>query len=216
MYMYLIRHGQSYVNLESWEPDRREELDAGLTPLGREQAHRLARWILEHVPEPAALHASTMRRARETAEILTEPLGKEIRFDPRLREFGNNRLNQEPYPEEALPEKYADFPLPQFPFASVTPTEPDGESYWHFRGRVGLFAADLLAQHAGEAVLVVCHGGVINACFDNIFNTGPHRRCEILNLNTSITLFEHREAGGSEPWRLHYQGRADHLIGLRP
>lgn len=214
MRLYLIRHGQSYVNLEEWKAPRREELDAGLTPLGQRQAQALADWIPVNLPKPKHLYASTMRRARETAEILVKTLGGEIRFDSRLREFGNNRRDHSPYPDEALPESYEEFPLPVFPFHSVTPSEPDGESYWQFRSRVGLFTADVLAAHPEEEVFVVCHGGVINASFDNIFNVGPGRGCDILNPNTSITFFEHRDAAGREPWRLHFQGRIDHLADL--
>ena len=65
MQLYLIRHGQSYVNLEEWQHGNTDE---GLTELGQQQAARLAAWLPTHLPRIDALYASTMRRARETAE----------------------------------------------------------------------------------------------------------------------------------------------------
>ena len=52
MHFYLIRHGQSYVNLSDWAG----HLDAGLTELGKRQAAALAAWLpqlsLIHISEP--------------------------------------------------------------------------------------------------------------------------------------------------------------------
>ena len=42
MQLYMIRHGQSYVNLKDWEGGN---VDAGLTELGQQQAAALAEWL---------------------------------------------------------------------------------------------------------------------------------------------------------------------------
>ena len=59
MHLYLIRHGQSHVNLEEWESGNTDE---GLTELGQRQAAALAEVDAgtESV-EPNAIYASTMR-----------------------------------------------------------------------------------------------------------------------------------------------------------
>jgi hypothetical protein len=43
MHLYLIRHGQSYINLKEWQEGN---VDAGLTELGQRQANALAAWRL--------------------------------------------------------------------------------------------------------------------------------------------------------------------------
>ncbi len=90
-----------------------------------------------------------------------------------------------------------------------------GETFMHFRTRVGIFIEDILEQHHDEVVLVVCHGGVVECVFDHVFNVGPWRRCEIWDHNTAITLFEHVQHPGREVWRLHYHNRIDHLRDVK-
>ncbi len=83
MQLYLIRHGQSYVNLKDWTQGNTDE---GLTALGQEQASRLAAWLPGHLPSVDVIYASTMRRARETAAAVAAGYNVEIQFDDRLRE----------------------------------------------------------------------------------------------------------------------------------
>ena len=63
MHLYLIRHGQSYVNLPDWDSGN---VDEGLTELGQQQAAALAAWLPGKLPQVDVIYASTMKRARET------------------------------------------------------------------------------------------------------------------------------------------------------
>ena len=60
MHLYMIRHGQSHVNLAEWDSGNTDE---GLTELGQKQAAALAQWLPKQVPAVNALYTSTMRRA---------------------------------------------------------------------------------------------------------------------------------------------------------
>lgn len=71
--LLLLRHGQQET-----------EGIGSLTPLGREQARATARY-LEQVPF-AAIWSSTLPRARETAGIVAEHLGAQVRTSRLLRE----------------------------------------------------------------------------------------------------------------------------------
>lgn len=210
MQLYLIRHGQSYVNLQDWTEGNQ---DTGLTDLGQRQAAALATWIAAAVPHIDVLYASTMSRARETAEAVAQAYDKNIYFDDRLREIGNNRADHAPWPSDDLPE-YSDYWGSERPFHSVTPTREGGESLMHFRTRIGAFIEDVLERHRDQVVVAVCHGGVIELTFDHIFNIGPWRRCEVWCKNTGITRFEYVEHPRREMWRLHYHSRAEHLHGI--
>lgn len=223
MHLYFIRHGQSYVNLKEWTDGN---LDAGLTELGQKQAEALAKWALTEMPHVDALYASTMRRAAETAQILADACGCLIHYDDRLREIGNNRLDHSPWPNDALPKEYADYWASERPFSSTTPAVAEGESFMHFRTRVGSFVEEIVLRYSGQGerelidegdddrqqvIVAVCHGGVIESAFDHIFNVGPWRRCEVWDHNTGVSHFEYVDHPGRETWRLHFHNRIDHL-----
>jgi broad specificity phosphatase PhoE len=209
--LYLIRHGQSYVNLKDWTKGNTDE---GLTELGKAQAQRLGAWLPTHIPSIDAIYCSTMKRARETVAAISVGYDVEVKYDDRLREIGNNRLDHTPWPNDALPKDYADYWASERPFAPLILNEELAESYMHFRTRVGIFVEQLTDRHRGETVVVVAHGGVVEAVFDHVFNIGPWRRCEVWDHNTAVTHFEFVQIAGRETWRLHYHNRVEHLIGL--
>jgi len=211
MHLYLIRHGQSHINLAEWESGNTDE---GLTELGNKQAAALAGWMPECLPEVDVLLTSTMRRALETAELLAEAYGQPLQFDDRLREIGNNRWDHSAWPNDDLPRDYADYWASERPFSPVTPFIENGETFIHFRTRVGLVIEDLVEEYRDDCVIAICHGGVIEAAFDHIFNIGPWRRCEIWNHNTGITYFEYVAHPNRETWRLHYNNRFSHLESI--
>ena len=210
MHLYLIRHGQSFVNLETWQGGNR---DAGLTDLGQRQAAALAGWLPGHVPAIDALYASTMQRARETVAPLAQAYSTPVQWDDRLRELGNNRFDHTPWPTEDLP-PYPDYWASERPFTTITPSAEGGETFMHFRTRVGLFLEQMVEQHRDQRVVAVCHGGIIDAVFDHVFNVGPWRRTEIWSNNTGICYLQYIEMPRRETWRLHYQNRIEHLIGI--
>lgn len=211
MHLYLIRHGQSYVNLPDWPNGNTDE---GLTDLGKAQATRLAAWLPSNVPDVDVVYASTMRRTRETAAAVATAYDLPIRFDDRLREIGNNRFDHTPWPNDALPREYSEYWGTARPFSPVTLDDKAAETFIHFRTRVGLAIEEIVAAHPQQTVLLVAHGGIVDAAFDHIFNVGPWRRCEVWDHNTAITHFEYINVPDRETWRLHYHNRTEHLIGL--
>ena len=80
MDLYLIRHGQSYVNLPDWDSGNTDE---PLTDLGQRQATAVAAWLPSHLEKVDAIFASTMKRARETAAPIAVTYGMEITWDTR-------------------------------------------------------------------------------------------------------------------------------------
>jgi broad specificity phosphatase PhoE len=79
--IWLARHGETTSNKE-----RRfqGQLDVPLNETGREQARALAERVRG---EPlAALYASPLSRARETAEIVGEAIGLPVQLDERFKE----------------------------------------------------------------------------------------------------------------------------------
>ena len=210
MQLYMIRHGQSYVNLKEWDGGNQ---DTALTELGNQQAAALGRWIPGEIKKIDALYASTMKRAQETAVYVANAFDIPIIDDDRIREIGNNRHDHTPWPSDDLPE-YGTFWGSERPFSSITPSRKNGESLMHFRVRVGNFMEELLEKHREDTVVVVCHGGVIELAYDHFFNIGPWRRSEVWTKNTGISRFAHVEHPSRESWRLYYHNKTEHLIGL--
>ena len=208
MHLYLIRHGQSHVNLPGWDG----AVDAGLTELGQRQAERAAAWLATHLTINA-LYTSTMRRAAETAAILAPALGLPVQPDDRLREIGNCWPDATAVNLETEPPQYADYWASERPFS---PIAPEGESWGDFVTRVGRFLSEVTARHPAteDRVLVVCHGGVMNAALDIAFNVGHWRFVDAWVHNTGIIHFEYRApAHRQEIWRLHGVNMAYHLLG---
>jgi 2,3-bisphosphoglycerate-dependent phosphoglycerate mutase len=207
MHLYMIRHGQSHVNLPEWNGG----FDEGLTELGHRQAVALATWMPGAIPGVDAIYSSTMLRARETVAPLAAAYGLPVNFDERLREVGTSRLDHTPWPSESLL-AYADYWASERPFAPVTPDQTGSETLMHFRTRVGLFIEELVSNHQEQVVVAVCHGGVIEVTFDHVFNVGAFRHCEVWNHNTGVAHFEYVAHPRRETWRLHAHNRVDHLL----
>jgi probable phosphoglycerate mutase len=211
MHLYLIRHGQSYMNVREWSALHGYR-NVGLTEKGLRQAAALGRWLPSFLPDIDAIYCSTMLRARETVAPLADAYDIEVRFDDRLREIGTSRHDHTPWSDEELPVYWdADYYFSERPFAPVTPNTMGSETMMHFRVRVGALIEELVANHHGQRVVLVCHGGVVEAVFDHIFNIGPFRRCEVWNYNTAVSHFEYVEHPRRELWRLHFHNRIDHL-----
>lgn len=211
MLLYLIRHGQSYVNLPDWNGGN---IDAGLTDLGHQQAAALGEWLPNHLRKIDVFYCSTMQRARETAVgATTHYPDVPIFFEDRVREIGTNRMDHTPWPQDNMPE-YGDMWGSERPFHSIMLNANDGESFMHFRTRVGMFVEDIVDKHRGQTVVVICHGGVIGAALSHIFNVGPWQRCEVWTKNTGISCFELMDHPRRETWRMHYQNRTEHLALL--
>lgn len=151
MTILLLRHGET-----EWNRERRNQgrLDSPLTGRGIAQACASGR-LLAGLPEAVAapIVASPQGRARRTAEIIREQLGRAgaLRIDDRLRELTLGSWDGLTYTEiEARsPGIFAD-DGPEWCFRA-----PDGESYDAFAARVGEWLGE---QDEAAPIIVVSHG----------------------------------------------------------
>lgn len=137
----------------------RRELDDGsaadpeLSDAGHEQARLLARYLdEEHID---ALYASPMRRAQQTAAPVAEATSLPIITRDGVAEWDQH--SSEYVPVEEL--KATNDPR----WHAMLAGEWDGDmSQEEFRERTIGTIEDIIADHRGERVAIVCHGGVIN------------------------------------------------------
>jgi 2,3-bisphosphoglycerate-dependent phosphoglycerate mutase len=197
--LYLIRHGQAYCNVRPFGLIAGMRGDAGLTPLGRAQAERLRdRLTATGEIEADVLISSTLPRARQTAEIIAPAFALPIELDGDVQEQRVGDLDGLPWEDvkDQLPNVWEE------PFK---PFGPGGENWGQFNLRVGTALNRILHAHEGKTIVVVCHGGVIDASFLVFFgmNTLTPAAAAFYTRNTSITLWERREIEGyTLRWRL--------------
>jgi alpha-ribazole phosphatase len=157
----LIRHGESV-----WNSERRIQgsLDPDLSPRGQRQTDLLAAHLGTRPVGAAAVYASPLQRAAQTAERIAGVLHLPVVYDPDLREMFLGEWEGKTVAEvqTAFPGRYEQWledPL-DFP-------PPGGEDLRAFERRVVGAFERMQRDHAGAELIVVSHGGVIKAllCF---------------------------------------------------
>jgi probable phosphoglycerate mutase len=205
--LFLVRHGESNVTVRQVVGG--ERTCDGLSPLGVQQAEALRdRLRTERGPAVDVLFASTLPRAHQTAAILAPALGDPgVRLDADLVEHRPGDADGVPFAEFA--DRFELFDLRAHP---DRPLAPGGESLRQFHDRVRAAIRRIEAEFQGHRVMVVCHGGVIDAAFRDLLGLGLHAPFELWTLNTSITEL----AGAGDRWTLRRYNDAAHLAGLPP
>jgi broad specificity phosphatase PhoE len=151
--LLLVRHGET-----DWNRDRRFQghADQPLNDAGREQARALADKLAGEQID--FVYTSDLVRARETAEIVAARLGAEVVARTELREIDVGNWEGLTWPE-------------------IEELHPDGARAWHEHGhgwesgetydqlgeRIIPALRRIAADHPGQNVLVVGHGGTVRA-----------------------------------------------------
>ncbi|MFO1251958.1 MAG: histidine phosphatase family protein [Inhella sp.] len=195
----LVRHGETDWNraqrLQGWT-------DVPLNAEGRAQALAAARELAGERFD--ACYSSPLQRARATAEALAQPHGHALRLDERLRERHLGELQgllkaeiEARHPELAR--------LMQQRRPGYAP--PGGETLAQFRARVEAWLTDLTQAHAGQQVLAVSHGGVLDIVH-RLATGGDFDAPRGVTLgNAALNWFVWRSQG----WSVEAMGLDDHL-----
>jgi broad specificity phosphatase PhoE len=160
--LYLIRHGRSDLDSAGmFASPRGEQWDPPLSSEGRSQADLLARRLRLMDVDPSAIHCSPLRRAVETARPYAEGAGLEIARDDDLIEAHIGGWEGLPF-EEILASD-ADLLHRVRNQQSIWDRGPGVEHPDDFRARVVGAVENIVDRDPGTDVVVVAHGGVINA-----------------------------------------------------
>lgn len=193
-HLYLIRHGEAVCNIDPTAPTAGMRGDQGLTSRGIQQVERLRdRLAATGEIQADVLIASTLPRARQTAEILAPALGLPIVWDDDVQELNVGEVDGVPWNE-------IEASVPDMRFEPLQPFSPGGENWPRFVMRVGTTMERIVREHAGKTIVVVCHGGVIDVSFLLFAGLGGMvlPALEMHTRNTSITHWELRRRPG--PW----------------
>ena len=150
MRIYAIRHGQTHMNLNNL---LNSQLDDGLTEEGMKQARQAAKTIPKSVQR---IYASSLRRTRQTAEIVNEELKLPLAFHDELMEVNFGSLSGAEYSGEKKVHHLAmDYDWHQF----------GGESVDDVKKRV-IHMLDAIKAESGDGeALIVAHGGIIRMLY---------------------------------------------------
>lgn len=160
MKLIVIRHGESEADLLDVHEGR---ADFALTERGHKQAEAMANYVAENY-NISKIYTSTLSRAKQTAQYLSDKTGIPIIFDEDLMEFNNGLLAG--LPRDAVREKY-----PIIPDLPVDKAVYGQESQLEFRQRAEKALARVISEaQPDETVAIVSHGGMINQLYRSFFN----------------------------------------------
>ncbi len=160
MKLLVIRHGESEADLIDVHEGR---ADFALTERGHRQADAMANYVAKNY-NISKIYASTLTRAKQTAEHLSEKTGIPIIFDENLMEFNNGLLAG--LPRAVVREKY-----PIVPDLPIDKSVYGQESQVKFRQRAENALARVIQEaQTNETIAIVSHGGMINQLYRSLFN----------------------------------------------
>ena len=199
--LYLVRHGETDWNREHrWQGHYDRELSA----TGRAQASAAAARLRDE--RIAQIYSSDLRRALETAQIIADACGLDVRADRALREVDVGSwagLTREEA-KERFPEGYAR--------RRAGGTGWDGgETYEQMGERVRGYVTRLVDAAAGsERIALICHSGVIRLLVVHALGLGPAERRHIGgNEHGALSVLRVRR----HQWSLRVYNDACHLHG---
>jgi alpha-ribazole phosphatase len=155
------------------------------------------RALAARLPRPAAWKVTPLSRTRRTAEAIFDAGYPRVepQVEPRLIEQSLGEWQGLPHAE--LP---ARLNLPKHAFWPLAGHErpPGGETLAEVIQRVGAALEELAANHLGEDVVAVSHGGAIRAAVAHCLRIGPDNALHLSVQNLSLTRIERLPEG----WRV--------------
>ncbi len=195
----VVRHGET-----AWNAQGRIQghLDSPLNEEGLAQAllvgDCLTRESLSH------LYSSDLGRALQTAQPIADRSGRPVRTDTRLRErdLGVFQGLTGAECERRFPEHYA-----RFRSRDPDHVMPEGESARHVYERVSEVFAALAREHIGTRLVVVTHGGVLDALYRFVQSVPLERPRDFPIFNASLNTVRCTDAR----WSVERWGDISHL-----
>ena len=178
----LCRHGQTEFNAAL---RFQGQMDEPLSELGKLQARKLGERLAD-VPLHAA-YSSDLGRAHETAKLALAGRDVALALDARLREIAFGRWEGMTFAEIRV--KYPD-DVAARERDRVHYAIPGGESVAQMGERVSGFLEDVLPKHAGQTLLVMAHGGTVNALLATLLDIPLTSWWRLRNHNANLSVID--------------------------
>jgi len=169
--LILVRHGETDWNLEG---RYQGQADVPLNERGREQAKLLAERLRGERIE--AIYASDLSRAYETARVIAEALGQEVKSLESLREVDTGVWTGLTFEEVEI--RYPEH-LKEWRADPLRVRRWEGESYLGLFERTRAAIREIVEAHPAQTVLIVGHGGNIKCIVLDALGVRADRAIEI-------------------------------------
>ncbi len=169
--LILVRHGETDWNLEG---RYQGQADLPLNERGRKQAKLLAERLRGERIE--AIYASDLSRAYETAEIIAEAIGLEVKPLESLREVDTGVWTGLTFQE--VESRYPEH-LREWRADPLRVKRLEGESYLELFERTRTAIEEIVEAHPDQTVLIVGHGGNIKCMVLDALGVRADRAIEI-------------------------------------
>lgn len=195
----LVRHGET-----EWNAARRiqGQIDIGLNEIGLRQAEAAGRWL--KAAGIVALYSSDLKRAWRTAQLIGNELGlvPEALSEMRERRYGVFEGLTYLEAETQFPAGYA-----AFYGRNADYDFDDGESLRAVYARVTNKLIALADRHAGQTILIVLHGGVLDVINRFVRANPLEMPRDFLIPNAGISWISRRD----DQWTVETWGETAHL-----
>lgn len=197
--LVLIRHGET-----EWNRTGRYQghADSPLTDRGLAQARAVAGALDGQRID--AFYSSDLGRARRTATIIADKVGRRFLTDSRLREqhYGLMQGHDGKRARELDPGFFESLARGD---AEYAPRGGESRSQRHSRAVTAL--EDIATKHPGDTILVITHGGIVDSLFRETLGI-PHDSPRRYSLyNAAINRFAFHDGF----WMLRLWGEVSHL-----
>ena len=207
--LVVIRHGVTDWNREGrWQG----RLDPPLSADGHLEARLVAARIgADTGLRPARVVSSTLSRAIQTAEAISQELGLPVEPDTRLMEIGAGAWEGHTHDElERIDrERYRAWRTAE---TEVRP--PGGEPLEEAIARIRELVGDLGRTPGPWPVALVSHGGILRILANVLFELPGAWMWSLDVDNASISAASREQPDG--PWRLDRWNDTNHLLGIEP
>ncbi|WP_346913964.1 histidine phosphatase family protein [Clostridium sp.] len=197
MNIIVMRHGQSEADILNVHEGR---ADFSLTKLGRKQASAMAKFISSNY-NIDKIYSSPLKRASETAKLLSGLNNVPITYEDELMEFNNGLLAG--LSREEANKRYPE-PSVRWPHTSMHGME----SMIEFRSRAESILSKIISENDYDSTIaIVAHGGIINMLFRSFLELPLNSKMFISTGDTGI----HHWQITSRCHRIIYTNKLSHL-----
>jgi probable phosphoglycerate mutase len=192
-----IRHGET-----DWNVTKRiqGQTDIPLNETGLRQALAMA-FNAAHY-NFSAIYSSDLSRAIETAKMVAERRGLEVKIQPQLRERNYGIFQGITADEGArrYPEAYAHYKARDLDYDFVS-----GESLNNLAVRVSAAIAGLTSHHSGQTIAAISHAGVLDIVYRKATGRLMHTPRDFVIPNCALNWFRFDGQGWHlEAWDDHH------------
>ena len=165
--IYLIRHGESEMNLRLAEIVSGRSNHTPLTEKGYTQARMAGEWLLQHGITPTVTIASPAVRTRETLATCLKAMHLQlpVEIEDRIQEISHGEMEGQPRPHVWNDDRKA-----QLRESPLTYALPGGESIADVQQRKMGWLNDIAERYPHQTILVASHGYAIRSLVGHLLD----------------------------------------------